>query len=115
MHAAEQALPPGAETVPGHRHRNRHVDADHAHLHARRKLARHAAVAVEAGHAVAELVFVDKLERCREVARPHAGQHRAEDLFLVDAHLRRDVVEQRAAGEEAAFEAGHLTAAAVHH
>jgi hypothetical protein len=29
-----------------------------------------------------------------------------EDLLLVDAHLRRDMVEQRAAGEEAALQAG---------
>jgi hypothetical protein len=57
-------------------------------------------------HAVAEFVVVDQLQRLGEVRHAHAGQHRAEDLFLVDAHGRRDVVEQRAAGEEATFQAG---------
>jgi hypothetical protein len=63
VHVAEQALLPAAEAVPGHRHRDRHVDADHAHLHAAGELARDAAVAGEAGHAVAELVVVDQLQR----------------------------------------------------
>jgi hypothetical protein len=42
VHVAEQALLPAAEAVPGHRHRDRHVDAHHAHLHPAGELARHA-------------------------------------------------------------------------
>src|SRR6478752_9372048 len=52
MHVAEQALLPAAEAMPGHRHRDRHVDAHHADLDAPAELARHVAVAREAGHAV---------------------------------------------------------------
>src|SRR5207342_1012492 len=48
------------------------------------------------------------LPRVRAVLRAHAHQHRAEDLFAVDAHRRRHVVEERAAGEEAAVVARHL-------
>jgi hypothetical protein len=69
VHVAEQALLPAAEAVPGHRHRDRHVDADHAHLHPAGELARHVAVAGEAGHAVAELVVVDQLQRAGEILR----------------------------------------------
>jgi len=113
MHVAEQALLPAAEAVPGHRHGDGHVDAHHAGLHAARELARDVAVAGEAGHAVAEFVLVDQRDGLGEVLGAHAGEHRAEDLFPVDAHGRRHVVEQRAAGEEAVLVAGHLQAAAV--
>ena len=34
VHVAKQALLPATKAVPGHGHRNRHVDAHHAHLHA---------------------------------------------------------------------------------
>src|SRR2546429_4750888 len=40
---------PAAEAVPGHGNGNRHVDADHADLDAAAELARHIAVACEAG------------------------------------------------------------------
>ena len=56
---------------------------------------------------------VDELERRREVGHAHARQHRAEDLFLVDLHRRRDVVEQRAAGEEAVLVARRPSCAAA--
>ena len=58
-------------------------------------------------------MLVDELHRFGEVLRAHARQHRAEDLFLVDAHRGRHVVEQGAAGEEAALVSGHLVAAAI--
>ena len=51
---------------------DRHVDADHADLHAARELARDVAVAREAGDAVAELVGVDQLDRRVEVRHAHA-------------------------------------------
>ena len=89
------------KTVPGHGHRNRHIDAHHAHLHAAAEFARHVAVAGEAGYAVAELVVVDELQRLGEVGHAHAGQHGAEDFFLVDSHLGGHVVKQRAAEPEA--------------
>src|SRR4029078_5718056 len=60
---ADHARLPAAEAVPRHRHRDRHVDADHADLDPARELARDVAVAREAGDGVAELVLVDELER----------------------------------------------------
>ena len=101
--------------MPGHGHGNGHVDAHHAHLNATRELAGHIAIAGEAGHAVAEFVGVDQLHGRAEIGHPHATQHGAEDLFLVDAHRGRHVVEQRAAGEEAVLMPRHLEAPAVHH
>jgi len=56
VHVAEQALLPAAKAVPGHGHRNRHVDAHHADLDAAAELARHIAVAGEAGNAVAKFM-----------------------------------------------------------
>src|SRR3546814_12194678 len=89
------------------------IYADHADLHAAREFARHLAVAREARHAIAELVLVDQFDGARQIRHAHHGQHRPEDFVLVDGHVRRDIVEQRAAGEEAVFVALHLDAATV--
>ncbi len=43
----------------------------------------------------------------------HYRQHRTEDLFLVDRHIRLDVVEQRAADIEAVLMAGYGMTAAI--
>ena len=80
----------------------------------RAKLARGVAVAGVAGHAVAKLVRVHQLHRLGKGLYAHAAQHGAEDLFLVDRHLRRHVIKQCAAGKEAALQTRHLEAAAVH-
>src|SRR5712664_918167 len=40
MRVAKQRALPAAERMPGHRYRNRNIDADHADLDAPRKLAR---------------------------------------------------------------------------
>ena len=100
MHVAEQRALPAAKAVPGHRYGNRHVDADHADLDAAGKFARHVAVAGVAGHAIAEFVIVDQLDCGGKVVDAHAGQYRTKNFFLVDAHFRRDMVEQRAAHPE---------------
>src|SRR6185437_12671068 len=52
-------------------------------------------------------------ERLFVIRRAHHGEHRAEDLFLVDAHLRRDVIEETAAEEIAALVALQREAAPV--
>jgi hypothetical protein len=70
-------------------------------LHAARELARHVAVAGEAGHAVAELVVVDQLQASRSPGRAHSTAPGRRSLPCRCA-CRRDVVEQRAAEEEAA-------------
>ena len=101
--------------MPGHGHRNGHVDAHHAHLDASRKLAGHTTVAGEAGHPIAKLVVVNQLHGLGKVLGTHAGQHRSKDLFLVDAHVGLDVVEQRAAGEKALLQPRHAVPASIHH
>ena len=83
--------------MPGHGHRDGHVDADHADLDATGELARHISVPGKAGDAVAKLVCIDEIKRLGEVGHPHAGEHGPEDFFFVDLHLRADMVEQRAA------------------
>src|SRR3546814_6175977 len=47
------------------------------------------------------------------IGRAHARQNRPEDFFFVDAHRRRDMVEQAAADEKTFFVPGHLEAASV--
>ena len=49
----------------------------------------------------------------RVVGRADDREHRAEDLLLVDPHVGRDLVEQRAADEVAVLVALHLEAAAI--
>src|SRR3954468_24855733 len=110
---AEQRGLPAAEAVERHRHRDRHVDPDHPDIDLVRELARRVAVAGEDGGAVAELVLVDHAGRRLVIRRAHDRQHRAENLFLVDRHVGRDVVEQRAAQEVAVLVALHPEAAAV--
>ncbi len=112
---AEQRGLPAAEAVERHRHRDRHVDADHADLDLVRELARRVAVAGEDGGAVAVFVLVDHAGRRLVVRRTHDRQHRAEDLLLIDRHVGGDVVEQRAAQEVAVLVALHLEAASVDH
>ena len=75
--------------------------ADHAHLHLALEDARGLAARGEDRGAVGVRVGVDELDRVRERVDAHDGQHRAEDLVAVDAHVGRDVVEQRRADQEA--------------
>src|SRR3984893_13768972 len=93
-HVAEQGTLPAAKAVERHRHRDRHVDADHADLDAVRKFARGVAVAGEDRDAVAVFVVVHELCRGVEIGGAHDREHRPENLFLVDAHLGLDLIEQ---------------------
>ena len=98
--AEERALP-AAERVVGDRHRDRHVDADHARLDVELELAGDAAVAREDRRAVAVRVLVDEPDRLVVGVDARDAEHRAEDLVAVVVHLRRDVVDQRRPEEEA--------------
>src|SRR6185369_7814802 len=89
------------EAVEGHRHRNRHVHADHSDLHVMRERACRVAVAREDGSAVAELVLVDQAKRALQIGRANYDQHRAEDFLAIDPHLRLDAIEQAGAEIEA--------------
>src|SRR5690606_26657784 len=108
---AEDRALPAAEAVEGHGHRDRHVDADHADVDTLLELPRGIAVAGEDRGTVAVFVVVDQLQRLLERSDPHHGQHRPEDFLLIDAHLRRDVIEQRRADVEAVLVAFDLDAA----
>src|SRR6266436_9656573 len=80
-HIAEQGALPAAKAVEGHRHRDRHVDADHADLDAVGEFARSVAVAGEDRGAVAVFVVVDELCRAVEIRAPHDREKRPEDLL----------------------------------
>src|SRR6185436_5961965 len=103
-----------AEAVEGHRHRNWHVDADHACGDAPGELARRAAVAREDRRSIAELMALDEPERLVESLDPQHDEHRAEDLLAVDSHALGDAVEEHRAHEKAALVARHGELAAVH-
>src|SRR5579863_8955054 len=62
MRIAEQAALPAAEAVPRHRHRNRHVDADHPDFDAAAEFTRDVTIAREARDAIAELVRIDQID-----------------------------------------------------
>src|SRR4029079_1875784 len=110
---AESRAFPAAEGVIGERYRDRHVDADHADLNARREIARRIAVTSIDRDAIAIFVVIGKREALFIGFGAHHREHRTEDLFLVDAHVLGYVVEQRAAEEEAVLIALHLEATAV--
>ena len=86
VRVAEQAGLPAAEAVVADRHRDRHVDADHADLHVELELAGGAAVAGEDRRAVAVRVVVDQLAGPRRSRRSRVTvEHRPEDLVVVAA------------------------------
>src|SRR5690606_31809816 len=93
MHIAIQALFPAAKAVPGHWHRQRHINSHHADLNAARELAGYMTVARKAGYAIAERVGIDPFYGLLKVRHPHAAQYRPEDFLLVNTHLRSQTVE----------------------
>src|SRR3954468_18233654 len=113
VEVAEAGLFPAAEGVIGDRHRDRHVDADHADIDLGREVARGVAVAGEDGNAVAVIMLRRQRQRFLVVVRAHHREHRAKDLFLVDPHVLGDVVEQRTTEIETFLVALHLETAAV--
>src|SRR6185503_6033103 len=110
----EQGALPAAEAVERHRHRDWHVDADHARGDAPAELARRAAVAREDRRPIAELVALDEPERLVERLDTQHDEHRAEDLLAVDFHALGNAVEEHRTHEKAALVARHGELAAVH-
>ena len=113
VEVAEGRELPAAEGVVGERHRDRHVDADHADIDAGGEIAGGVAVAGEDRRAVAVGVRHGELERLFVGFGAHGGEDGAEDLFAVDVHVGGDVVEEAGADEEAVLVALHREAAAV--
>src|SRR5215510_5711576 len=68
---AEARLLPAAEGIVGNRHRDRHVDADHADIDARREIARGVAVAGEDRNTVAVVMLGRQRQRLLVVMGAH--------------------------------------------
>src|SRR3954468_1227395 len=83
---AEAGFLPAAESVVSDRHRDRHVDADHADIDAGGKIARGVAVAGEDRNPVAVVVIGRQRQRLLVVMGAHHREHGAKNFFLVDAH-----------------------------
>ncbi len=98
----------------GQRHRDRHVDADHADIDAVREIARRVAVAGIDRGAVAVFVVHGQLDRILVGRGANRGQDRAKDLGLVDVHVGGHAVEQVGADKEAVLIALQVEVAAVH-
>src|SRR4051794_28800817 len=94
-------LLPATEAIEAHRDRDRHVDADHAHLGLALERPRSLPGGGEDRGAVGGRVAVDQLDRLVERVDAHDTEHRAEDLVGVDAHVGGDVVDQGRADPEA--------------
>ncbi|MNG96359.1 hypothetical protein D3C79_554220 [compost metagenome] len=84
-----------------HGHRDGYVHPYHTDLNPCGEVPCGIPVAGKDGGAVAVLVFVDEAQGRLVVRRPHYGEHGAEDLLPVDAHLGADPVEQTAADKVA--------------
>src|SRR5580692_3627598 len=115
IEVAEAGAFPAAEGVVGERHRDREIDADHADLDAVGEIARGVAVAGEDGNAVAVFMLRRQPHRLLVILGADHRQDGSENLFLVDRHVRLDVVEQAAADEIALLVALELEIAAVDH
>src|SRR5882724_5212424 len=79
---AEARLLPAAKRVVRNRHRDRHVDADHADIHLGREIARGVAVAGEDGDTVAVVMVRRQRQRFLVVVGAHHREYRAKDLFM---------------------------------
>src|SRR5690554_2255187 len=65
--------------------------------------------------AVAVGAVVDQLDGFAKVVRVHASEHRAEDFFFIDVHLRRDFAEQCGPYPVTVRQSIHGTATTVQH
>ncbi|MDT4866016.1 hypothetical protein FQZ97_1008490 [compost metagenome] len=99
---------PATEGVVSNRNRDRHVDTDHANLNAACKIARCITVAGEDSNAIAEFMFIRQSQCFLVGLGANDRKNRTEDFFLIDAHVRRDIVEQATTHVEAIFITLHL-------
>ena len=97
----EEGVAPAAEGVVADRHRDGHVDTDHAGIRVSLELAGRPAVPGEDGRAVAVGVVSNHAYRLVVTVNPNYRQNRAEDLVCVDTHVGSDPVQQRGAEKEA--------------
>src|SRR5680860_1144197 len=93
----EERVLPATEGVVGHRHRYRHVDADHPDVDTALEAPSSLAAVGEDGGPVAVWVRVDELDGLVDRVGPYDGEHRAEDLLGVDIHLGGHAVDDSGA------------------
>src|SRR5690606_4998324 len=94
VHIAKETFLPATKSMPCHRDRDGHIDADHADLDPASKLARSVTVAGVERDAIAKGVVVDELDRFVERCTTYANEHWSEYFFLIDRHVRGDVIEE---------------------
>jgi len=99
--------------VVGEGHWNGEIHADHADLYAIDEIAGRITISREDRNAVSILVFRWQPDGFLIVFCAHDRQNGSENLFLVDSHVRLDVIEQTAAHEIPVLVALQLEAAAI--
>ena len=115
LRVTEQRILPAAEGEVPDRHGNGHVDADHPDLRLPLEPTRGSAVVGEDRGAVAILRRVDESEPLVVGGHAHNGEHRSEDLVLVDIRIGGDVVDERGSEPESARLTVDLDTATVDH
>jgi hypothetical protein len=104
---------PATECVIGQRHRDWHVDADHADVDAVCEITRGVAIAGKDRCAVAVFVVDGKVDRLFICFGAHCGQNWAKDLFFIDVHVRCDMVKEVGTNKETVFVALKVKVATV--
>ena len=90
----ERSFPTG-EAEERQRHRNRHIDSHLPHFHLVLVFPRGGAISSEDGGTVAVRAVVDQFEGLIQRVHADAAQHRAENFFPIDGHLRGHIGKQR--------------------
>src|SRR5712671_6252915 len=110
---AEARTFPAAEGVIGERNRDGKIHADHPDFHPAGKIAGGVAIAGKDRDAVAVFMFGREPYGFFIILGAHHRKYGTEYLFFVDAHIRRYLVEQAAAHEEAVFITLQFESAAI--
>ena len=113
MQIPVEGATPAGKGEERQRHRDGHVDPHLAHRHLVAELASGGATAGEEGGAVAIGVGVDEGKRLIQAPHLETGQHGAEDLLPVDAHLGGHAAKQGRPHPVAHRVAGYVAKTAV--
>ena len=114
MMVTKQTALPATKTMKRHRHRQGHIDADHADLNLAHEFARHAAVAGKNGDTIGVLIGVNQINRAGNIFGAQHAQHWPKNFFFINRHVRGDVIEQGAADKKALLAPRHSQTATVH-
>src|ERR1700678_3533773 len=111
----EQRAFPTTEGMIRHRHRDRHIYANHADFHAAEEITSSVAITGKDRGAVPVFVGVDHIDRFFVALGSDDRDDGPEDLILVNGHLGGHIVEQAAAKEVALLVALKLQITSIHH